>query len=99
MDNMLGELDVYILVYLDNILIHSAMAEDHTKYTRAVFEHFSKSKLYLKQRKYTFFLLEVKVLGHMVSEHGVSVSPGKVSSILDWPLSSFIHYIKAFLGL
>ena len=40
---MLGDLvDVYIFVNLDNILIYLAMAEDHTKHTRAVFEWLAK---------------------------------------------------------
>ena len=60
---ILGDLvDVYILFYLDNILIYLAMAEDQTRHIRAVFEQLTKSKFYLKYKKYTLFLPEVNSL-------------------------------------
>ena len=35
----------------------------------------------------------------MVSKHRVPVSPGKVSTIVDWPLPFLVRNIKALLGL
>ena len=73
--------DVYVFIYLDDFLIYSAIAEDHTRYIRAVFERLSKSKFYLKHKKYALFLPEIDFLGHVVSKSEVSGSPGKVSTI------------------
>ena len=82
MNIILGSLvNVYILIYLDDILIYLAMIEDYTKHVRVLFEQLAKLKSYLKHKKYALFLLQVEFLGHVVSERGVSVSSGKVFSI------------------
>ena len=82
MNIMLGDLvDIYILVYSDDILIYLAIAADYTGYISAVFELLAKSKYYLKCKKYTFFLPKVDFFGHVVSERRVWVSPGKVSAV------------------
>ena len=73
--------DIYILVYLDDTLIYSAIAEDHTSYIKAVFKILAKSKFYLKYKKYVLFLLEVEFRRHCVLESGVSVLLSKVSAI------------------
>ena len=59
----------------------------------AVLKLLTKSKFYLDCRKYAMFLPEVEFLGHTVFECGLSVSPGKVSVVWNWPLLSFFHYI------
>ena len=78
-----GLVDIYVLIYLDDIYICSAMAKNHTKHVRAVFEQLAKSKFYLKCKKYTLFLLEVEFIGHLISEHRVQVLTLKVSSVYD----------------
>ena len=65
MNIILGSLvNVYILIFLDYILIYSAIAEDHTRYIRAIFKWLAKSKFYLKHKEYAMFLAQVKYLGH-----------------------------------
>ena len=73
--------NVYVLIYLDDILIYLAIIEDYTKHVRVLFEQLAKLKSYLKHKKCALFLLQVEFLGHVVSEHGVSVSSGKVFAI------------------
>ena len=66
---VLGDLlYVYVLVYLDDILIYSATIEDYTRNSRAVFEWLAKSKFYLKYKKCALFLPEVEFLGNVVFE-------------------------------
>ena len=89
MNIILGDLiDVCLLVYLDDILIYSSIAEDYTRHIRAVIEQLVMSKLYLKYKKCALLLLEVESLGYLVSECGVLVPPGKVSAMWDWPVPS-----------
>ena len=53
---ILGDLvDVYILVYLDDVFIYLSMAEDHTKHVKTIFKWLVKSKLYLKHKKNALF--------------------------------------------
>ena len=69
---ILGDLDdVHILLYLYDILIYSAIAEDHTRYIKSVFEWLVKSKFYLKCKKCSLFLPKVEFLVHIILEHVV----------------------------
>ena len=82
MNTMLGDCpDVFVLVYLGNILVYLAMAEDHTKHIKAVFKLLAKSKFDLKCKKFVLFLLGVALFGHVFYEHGVLLLPGKVSAM------------------
>ena len=71
----------YVLVFLDEILIYLAMAEDYTRHVKATFELLVKSKFYLKHKKCALFSLELEFLKYIVPKHGVSVSPSKVPAI------------------
>ena len=81
MNLMLGDLaDVCVLVYLDSILFYLATAKDYTRYVRAAFERLANLEFYLKYKKCALLLPDVEFLGHVVSECGVSVLPGKNST-------------------
>ena len=52
-------LDVFCIVYLDDILIYSNSEEDHTQHVRKVLERLQKYKLYAKLGKCEFDTEEV----------------------------------------
>ena len=41
-------------------------------------------KLYAKLSKCEFWMKEVKFLGHVLSQGGISVDPSKVEAVLNW---------------
>ena len=51
-------LDKCVLLYMDDILIYSKVAEDHVVYVKAVFECLAAKKCYIKEKKCAFFLPE-----------------------------------------
>ena len=55
--------------------------------------------MYAKASKCEFWLKEVKFLGHVVSENGVSVDPSKIEAIMDWEQPKSVFEIRIFLGL
>ena len=56
MENCLRELNLtYCLIYLDNIIIFSWMAEEHLHYLCIVFDQFREHNLKLKPSKCDFF--------------------------------------------
>ena len=68
-------LGVFVYVYLDNIIIFSDTIEDHIKHVRIVFDILRKEKLYLGPSKMQFFAEELKILGHVIDDKGISMDP------------------------
>ena len=46
----------------------------------------------------TFFKKEIKYLGHVVSEQGVSTDPDKIKAVTEWPQPTTVTEVRFFLG-
>jgi hypothetical protein len=55
--------------------------------------------LYAKFSKCDFWLKEVAFLGHIITNGGIKVDPGKISEILNWKQPTDVSKIRSFLGL
>lgn len=89
----------FVLVYLDDILIHSANEAEHKQHLRQVLQVLKLNKLYAKRSKCFFFMPSMKFLGHVISADGVSVDPAKIDVILSWPSPKDASEMRSFLGL
>jgi hypothetical protein len=92
-------LDRFVVVLIDDILIFSKTMEEHEEHLRLVLEKLGSNQLYAKFSKCEFRLTEVAFLGHVISDGGVSVDPGKVKDVLNWMSPTTISEIQSFLGL
>jgi hypothetical protein len=93
------ELDKFVVVFIDDILIYSKTKEDHAKHLRVVLQRLRDHRLYAKFSKCEFWLDSVKFLGHTISSQGISVDPTKVQEVMDWKPPTSVHQIRSFLGL
>jgi hypothetical protein len=93
------ELDKFIMVFIDDILIYSKTNEDHANHIRVVLQRLRDHHLYAKFSKYEFWLDSVKFLGHTISSKGISVDPTKVQEVMDWKTPTSVHQVRSFLGL
>ena len=75
---LMPELDKFMVVFIDDILVYSDYVEDHEEHLRVVLTRLQEHKLYAKFSKCEFWLKKVALLGHVLSEDGISVDPGKV---------------------
>ena len=92
-------LDQFVVVFIDDILIYSPSEEAHEQQLRTVLQMLRDNQLYGKASKCEFWLSEVKFLGHVISEKGVSVDPTKVEAVMNWKQPKSISEIRSFLGL
>ena len=92
-------LDQFVVVFVDDVLIYSASREEHAIHLRVVLELLREHRLYAKLSKCEFWLSEVKFLGHVISQSGISVDPGKVDAVSAWPRPQSVFDIRSFLGL
>ncbi|WVZ58140.1 hypothetical protein U9M48_008443 [Paspalum notatum var. saurae] len=95
----MNELDKFVVVFIDDILIYSKNEEEHEEHLRIVLTRLREHKLYAKFSKCAFWLKEVSLLGHILSEKGVAVDPSKVESVLNWKQPESVTEIQSFLGL
>jgi len=93
------ELDMFMVVFIDDILIYFDMAEEHEEHLRVVLSRLREHKLYGKFSKCEFWLKKVPFLGHVLSEDGISIDPSKVQEVLDWKAATSVHEVRSFLGL
>jgi hypothetical protein len=93
------ELDKFVVVFIDDILIYSENEADHAEHLRIVLTRLREHKLYAKFSKCEFWLKKVYFLGHVLSEGGILVDPTKVQEVMDWKTLTTIYEIRSFLGL
>jgi hypothetical protein len=93
------ELDKFIVVFIDEILIYSKNLENHAGHLRVVLKRLRDHRLYANFSKCEFWLDTVKFLGHTISCNGISIDPSKVQEVLDWKPPTSVHQIRSFLGL
>ena len=88
-----------MVVFVDDILIYLPSNEEHGEHLRVVLELLKAHKLYAKFGKCEFWLSEVKFLGHVVFEEGVTVDSSKIEAVQDWAQPKNAFEICNFLGL
>ena len=93
------ELGVFVLVYLDDILIFSETVEQHWQHLRDALARLRKAKLYGRIHKCTFLKPQVEYLGFDVSAEGIKPSASKVQAILEWPTPETPRDVRSFLGM
>ena len=93
------ELDKFVVVFIDDILIYSKNEEEHARHLRIVLTHLREHQLYAKFSKCAFWLEEIQFLGHVLSAKGIAVDPSKVKDILEWKPPTIVHQVRSFLGL
>ncbi|WVZ90526.1 hypothetical protein U9M48_036820 [Paspalum notatum var. saurae] len=93
------ELDQFVVVFTDNILIYSKIHEEHEKHLRVVLEKLRKNQLYGEFSKCEFLLEKVALLGHMFTTEGVSVDPNKIEAVSNWKTTRNVAETRSFLRL
>jgi hypothetical protein len=93
------ELDRFVVVFVDDILIYSKNEEEHAKHLRIVLTRLREHQLYAKFSKCVFWLEEIQFLGHVLSGKGIAVDPSKVKDIIEWKPPTTVHQVRSFLGL
>ena len=74
-------LDVYVMIYLDDILIYSNNMSKHHWHVKEVLKYLYKASLYIKTEKYEFYSKPVEYLGYIFSSSGLAMSNNKVKII------------------
>jgi hypothetical protein len=88
-------LDMFVVVFIDDVLVYSGNKEEHEEHLRLVLTRLKEERLYAKLSKCEFWLEQVSFLGHVVNGSGISADPEKVKAARPKTVSE----IKSFLGM
>ena len=108
MDAALQGLEDVVVVYLDDVLIHSKSEEDHERDLRKVFDRFREKGMRVKRTKCEFWKQEIAFLGHVIKEGRILVDQRKLSRLQEWKallvdkkqvrqFMGFASYYRAFI--
>jgi hypothetical protein len=92
-------LDMFLVVFIDDILFYSKDEEEQEKHLHLVLHKLRDHQLYAKISQCEFWLKEVPFLGHVILEGGISVGPSKIEDVLNWNTPTSVSDIHSFLGL
>ncbi|HTS08815.1 MAG TPA: reverse transcriptase domain-containing protein [Candidatus Eisenbacteria bacterium] len=92
-------LDIFVVVYLDDVMIFSQTLEEHVDHVKQVLDALNEAGMILNVGKCEFFATEVRFLGHIVSADGVRPDPRNIQKVLDWPTPRTITDVRGFNNL
>ena len=75
------KLDIFVIVYLDDILIYTDDDESHVTAVRWVLEQLRKFSLFAKLKKCWFHQEEVQFFGYLVSSKGIHMKDDKIEAV------------------
>ena len=79
------KLDVFIIIYLDDILIYTKdERKGHVQVVRWVFDQLRKFLLYANLKKYWFHQEEIWFLGYIVSLQGICMEDKRIKTVKQW---------------
>ena len=69
------------------------------KHLQIALQTLRSNQLYANFSKWEFWLDEVKFLGHIINEHGISVDSSKIDAVLSWNRPTNSTKVRSFRGL
>ena len=94
MNNIFSDLlHIYIVVYLNDILIYLDNIFQYEDYVKKVLWQLQKAGLYVKAEKCKFHFDFIKYLEYILFPFGLSISSNKIKTIQNWPKSRKIKNV------
>ena len=90
-------IDIFCVIYLNNILIYSETLNQHHKHVKKVLERLWKFQLYMSLKKCEFSMQKVKFLRFIISITDIVMNLCRVKIIQDWSTSKIFCEVQVFL--
>ncbi|MBW0581181.1 hypothetical protein O181_120896 [Austropuccinia psidii MF-1] len=90
--------DVYVVVYLDDIMVFSKSEEEHVTHVSNVLSRLRDNSLFAKASKCVLHVSSVEYLGYVVSSEGFKMDQENIQKILNWPPPGNLRALQSFLG-
>ncbi|MBW0516345.1 hypothetical protein O181_056060 [Austropuccinia psidii MF-1] len=91
-------LDIYVVVYLDEIMVFSKSEEEHVAHVSTVLARLRANNLFATAYNCLFHASSVQYLGDVVSSEGLKMDQAKVQQILNLPPPGSLKALQSFLA-
>ncbi|ORD99296.1 POL5 [Hepatospora eriocheir] len=91
-------INVFVVVYLDDILVYSKDEESHFKHLNLVLEIIKEYGLTINLKKSKFFMSELLYLGYCISSNSVRISEEFKFKAINFKPPTNIRQLRCFLG-
>ena len=96
-DALKSYIDIYCVIYLNDVLIYSNSKEQHWKNVRKILKALLKYRLYVKLKKYIFNRQKVSFLSFVVKQHDIQIKKSRIDVVVEWLESKSVKNILIFL--
>ena len=93
------KLDIFVVVYLDNILIYTKdLGQPYVEAIRWVLDQLQKHSLFANLKKCRFYQDKVRFLEYVVLLKRINMEAERIKVVKDWPEPKSVRNIQVFLG-
>ena len=88
----------WLIIYMDNLMVHSADLAEHITRVRLVHQRLCKHKLGVKLEKCIFCTPQAEYLGLIIGKGQISMDPVKLMAINKWAPPHSVSTVCSFMG-
>ena len=92
-DALREHLNVFVIAYLNDILIYSKTLEEHEQHVKTMLRCLEQRQLLLKLEKCEFHQFNVEFLEFVIRTQGVRMNLTKLKAIKDWSQSTNVKEV------
>lgn len=97
-DKILGNLEPFVFVYLDDVVICTQTFEKHLEVLEEVFRRLREAQLTVSFDKCHFCKPNMKYLGFVIDRKGLHVNPDKIKSMFELPPPQNVKEVRRIIG-
>lgn len=96
-DTLREHLDLFCVVYLDDILGYSNFEDEHVAHVRTILNKLQDVGVFFKEGKCEFQVSKTEFLDYVISAQGVSIDPKKTDAVLECSTPASVKDVPTFL--
>ena len=87
-----------VLVYIDDICVHTKTLSQHLTILKTVFERLRKAKLKINRAKCSWLAKKIKLLGHIIEKGVIKMDTEKIKAIINRKAPLNVKDVQVWLG-